>query len=430
MAMWLALSSLALSFSIIGLQLGFSYWVSVASFGALLLVALFLCSGSGVSNIKLKRSDLVLLAAASILSMRILVEEEEILLLQLRLIFFLYLFTLALLFPLSGKKLLSFAIVPSIALSAILACLFLIISYCVSLIPGGPLNPISIATFHDHWLVQNKMFENIDAALLSFKYTSGIARLSLFYGEPSYLSLVMGMCSYIILLLLSFPLSTLRCLFPRLTYLSRTFLFIVFFLSLCFLLRTLSLIGLLFVVFLVSYFFFLCPARAGYSPYRKTMSLIILLIPVFSFAANPMIFSLFTERIISVLSGTDPSAGGRIYALSYFMENLFGYGSIKSSVLASSDYYQVDSGIVAHTLIYGVTFLIYCVFTVNTFRVRFGRFAYWSSYSIYIFLAWSQNGQIFHLDKFFLSVLPIPILVFLVSSCSASKRHTPGLLAS
>jgi hypothetical protein len=396
--------------SLLSLQLGISYWISGGSLGFLAIVLCFLFSASSINIPRVNEEKLILWAAALILAVRIILSSERFLL-QLRIIFFMVAYVYFFTGPsLTFLQIRRTKIASSVINSAAIVNLFLFLSFLLSFLPGSPLNPSRLVTFLDRWLVTNKTFETIDQALNSIYYQANIGRISLFYGEPSYLALVIGACTYVILLGITLNKFQANSAFVYSLF-SKPLLFLLFILGLLMLVFTGSFLGFLFFCYLLTYFLLFYSRRSSESVYVIAMVCSLVLPVATVFLLDLPFIQLFQTRIASIAGGTDLSSAGRIYPFVLFAQNIFGYGSSLQVELNRAGFSSVDSGVVSHLLLYGVFFASYFVMTILVLRSTFGGTKVALSYCIFLTLSWSQSGNIFSADKFFLSLLPLPLLM-------------------
>jgi hypothetical protein len=406
--------------SLLSLQLGISYWISGGSLGFLAIVLCFLFSASSINIPRVNGEKLILWASALILSVRIILESER-LLLQLRIIFFMIAYVLSFtgpsltLWQIRHTKIIASSVINSAAIVNLLLFLSIILSF----LPGTPFNPSRLVIFLDRWLVTNKTFETVDQALKSIYYQANIGRISLFYGEPSYLALVIGVCTYVILLGVTLNKYQANSAFVFSLF-SRPLLFSLFILGLLMLVVTGSFLGFLFFCFLLTYFFLFFSRRRSESVYVIAMVCSLVLPVATVFLLDLPFIQLFQTRFASIVGGTDLSSSGRIYPFVLFFQNIFGYGSSLQVELNRAGFPSVDSGVVSHLLLYGVFFASYFMMTILVLRSSFGGTRLALSYCIFLTLSWSQSGNIFTADKFFLSLLPLPLLM-------AHRNRAPNL---
>ena len=414
------LLALALLLSLLSLQIGFSFWLSGTTLGCIVL--LYAIFSSRQANWSFPKKYIApLLFGWFFLAARILYADSSIR--SWRLVFVMSLLSLFPGFMLGSNRLLARKISLPIILSSVASIYFLMFFYVLSFIPGSFLNGSNLSFFQQKWLVANLMFDNLDVAIqaLDYKYIGLIDRVSLLYGEPSYMAVVLLCCGYIAILSFSFcdvlPLSS-RFLSPLLS-INSVFLSVI--LALFLLIVSGSFFGILSTIFLVGLYFLLPPLSNSFRQIRLISSVSFFIFPLLSFfgffANNPLV-ELSLLRFYNIFTGIDDSAGGRIYTLPAFFSYPFGCGmDCPSIALALTGYSQMDSGIVSSLLLYGVFWIS---FLFAFFYLLYRNNIVNASFCFYLILCWSQNGSVFSFDKFFLGMLPLPVVV-LAAQCMRNR---------
>jgi len=403
------LAGVLFTLSILSLQLGFSYWSSGATLGCLFY--LMLISIHRLNPLVHAKSLFPLWLFASILAFQI-SYFDNLILLKLRLIFFLLLFTIAYTSSLNAN--IPYAKIKWVSdiydTIGILLPHVLLTFYILSLFPSSPLGAEKLVQFKDRWLIANKVWDTFDQALNALNYSSQVSRISLLYGEPSYLSMVVFIGLFIIFLSISIkPINKLNI--KASSIFSRDFLLISSFLS-----------GIILLLFSFSAYGYICLIVVLAITLYKTNILPSLGVRTLYIFGLVIILSLFfvtfdffapiLTRFFSIISGVDDSAGGRIYALQFLPESLFrffGLGDQLQTMLINSDYKSVDVGLAFFLLTYGFPFIFFLIFIYFRLQKIMPQLA--GIYFLYLLLIWSQSGNILSTDKFFASVIPLPLIL-------------------
>ncbi len=410
--------SLLLSFFIFSLQWGFSYWVSGALFGLLTITYLNFDAGLHIDLVKKPSSGSILFwFASALLSVRILLLESP-LLWQLRIIFFIFLYTIIFAgcsFPRYSTQWNKIA--PQIIMASSITSISLLLFYIVSLVPGSPLSAEKFVFFQDRFLVTNKSFLNLDEAFHAMKFsdTDSYHRIALMYGEPSFLALISGILAFVSIYALS--LRKYRFTDPLLSFALNPYLiYLSIFSSLFTLLSSGSIYGILFIIFLC-FFSFLIKLfdRKYWLIILPILSLLVLL--GFTNLLPKEFAEYITLRFTDSLSGTDASSSGRIYPIMILFknlsfDNLFGFGSSTGEIVYSYGFDSADVGLVISTLVYGLFFIFFLASSLYSISFYFDFCPLSFAYCILLLFVWSQSGNIFSIDKFFICAFPLPLLFF------------------
>ena len=410
--------SLLLSFFILSLQWGFSYWVSGALFGLLTITYLNFDAGLHIDLVKKPSSGSILFwFASALLSVRIL-QLEGPLLWHFRIIFFIFLYTIIFAgcsFPRYSTQWNKIA--PQIIMASSITSISLLLFYIISLVPGSPLSTEKFVFFKDSFLVSNKQFSNVDEIFHSMKFVNADSfyRIDLVYGEPSFLALISGILAFVSIYALS--LRKYRFTDPLLSFALNPYLiYLSIFSSFAILLRTGSMYGILFIVFLC-FFSFLIKLfdRKYWLIILPILSLLVLL--GFTNLLPKEFAEYITLRFTDSLGGTDVSSSARIYPIMIFFknlsfDNLFGFGSSTGEIVYSYGFDSADVGLVASTLVYGLFFIFFLASSLYSISFYFDFCPLSFAYCILLLFVWSQSGNIFTIDKFFICAFPLPLLFF------------------
>ena len=411
-------TSLLLSFFILLLQIGFSYWLSGALFGLLTIIYLNFDAGLHIDLVKKPSSGSILFwFASALLSVRIL-QLESPSLWQLRIIFFIFLYTIIFAgcsFPRYSTQWNKIA--PQIIMASSITSISLLLFYIISLVPGSPLSAEKFVFLQDRFLVSNKVFSNVDQVFHAMKFveTDSFRRIALMYGEPSFLALISGILAFVSIYALS--LRKYRFTDPLLSFALNPYLTCLsIFSSLFILLRTGSMYGILFIVFLCFYSFLI---KLFDRKYWLIILPILLLLVLLGFVnLLPKEFAEYiTLRFTDSLGGTDVSSSARIYPIMIFFKNLsfdslFGFGSSTAEIVYSYGFDSADVGLVISTLVYGLFFVFFLASSLYSISFYFEFCPLSFAYCILLLFVWSQSGNIFSIDKFFICAFPLPLIFF------------------
>jgi hypothetical protein len=410
--------SLLLSFFIFSLQWGFSYWVSGALFGLLTITYLSFDAGLHIDLVKKPSSGSILFwFASALLSVRVL-QLESPLLLQLRIIFFIFLYTIIFAgcsFPLYSTQWNKIA--PQIIMASSITSISLLLFYIISLVPGSPLSAEKFVFFQDRFLVSNKGFSNVDEVFHAMKFSDpdSYYRIALMYGEPSFLALILGILAFVSIYALS--LRKYRFTDPLLSFALNPYLiYLSIFSSLFTLLRSGSMYGILFIIFLCFFSFLIKLFDRKYWLIILPILSLVFLLGIVNLL--PKEFAEYiTSRFTDTLSGTDASSSNRIYPIMILFKNLsfnslFGFGSSTGEIIYSYGFQSADVGLVSSTLVYGLFFIFFLASSLYSISFYFDFCPLSFAYCILLLFAWSQSGNIFSIDKLFICAFPLPLIFF------------------
>lgn len=401
---------LVILFSILSLQLGFNYWISGATAGSVIfmLIIMRLCVG----NFHINRIHLFSLIFAAILPIKLLADASSLRDFRILLFMMLYLIVFVLLNSFRLDTAAYFAV--PVGISAAISILTLFISQI--LISASSVYSMLHIQLLDKWLVANQTFQGVDHAIVAskFKYFGLYDRFSLFYGEPSYLSVALFACTftlvYFILFLYRMHFITGSKLYPLLNIL----LFSSIVIGIVLMVATGSLYGLVCSFFTGICIFLDRVKLLRVLPFKwfflvLTVALTIATFVILSITSFDLsLFDLIFYRIGNILAGNDGSQNSRIYPIVLFFEHPFGLGEAAAEI-ASSKYslVSIDNGIVSNLVTYG---LLFVVFLLSIACLLASQGLSFLPYYFYVMLVWMQSGNIFSPDKFLLSLLPLPVV--------------------
>jgi hypothetical protein len=411
-------TSLLLSFFIVSLQLGLSYWVSGALVGLLTITYLNFDAGLHIDFVKKPSSGSILLWFASALFTVRILQLGSPSLQTLRIIVFIFLYTIIFAgcsFPRHSTRWNKIA--PQIIMASSITSISLLLLYIFSLVPGTPLSADKYVFLKDRFLVSNKGFSNINEVFHAAKFADidSFSRIDLVYGEPSFLALISGILAFVSIYSLS--LRKYRFTDPLLSFaLNPYVIYLSIFCSLFILLLSGSMYGILFTIFLC-FFSFLIKLfdRKYWLIILPILSLLVLL--GFGNLLPKEFAEYISLRFTDTLSGTDASATNRIYPIMIFFQNisfdsLFGFGSSTSEIIYSYGFNSADVGLVANTLMYGLFFIFFVASSLYSISFYFDFCPLSFAYCILLLFVWSQSGNIFSIDKFFICAFPLPLIFF------------------
>lgn len=404
----IAILFVAIGFSLLTLQLGLSYWMSGAISGSILSIfVLVCCADRQVLNFRFHTTMLFSL----LLPFKIIASASSLRDLRVFVIMFLYIFVFSSIHSFSHLKTKPF-LSPLGKMSGII----LVILTLIKLWLATSSSALSYLIFFlDKWLIANKTFENYYQALQAsnYQYLGLYDRFSLLYGEPSYLAVVLFASTFALIYYLVY-LSWAESNRNIKSNISALCLMIAVALGILLMISCGSLYGLICALFALYFLFYFKVKLQSLLPSRLRLLAIVfftfLLFLSFSFSdLFRDALELHLVRLSNVLAGSDASSDSRLYPISLFFRFPFGYND-QAMMMAIHGYgiQSVDNGILDNLIRHGVLFIFFAAPIFISLLRR--SYSYWP-YCIYVFMVWSQSGNIFSPDKFFLTVLPIPLVV-------------------